>query len=96
MRLHSPNSRAGSDTEIARKLNAVHQAVDLVTAQEDLANFLKNPDNAQKLNDLVEDIQYALIEYQVRTPKRLAFNVSDICLRLRDNERSTTKAVRRL
>ena len=70
--------------------------MDLVTAQEDLANFLKNPDNAQKLNDLVEDIQYALIEYQVRTPKRLAFNVSDICLRFRGNERSTTKAVRRL
>jgi len=42
-----------------------------MAAQKDLAEFFKNPQNAQKLNELVEDIRYALIDYQVRTPKRL-------------------------
>jgi len=69
--------------------------MDSMTAQKDLAHFLNNPENSQKLNGLVEDVRYALIGYQVRTPKGLTLIVSDIYLRLRYNERSTTRAVNR-
>ena len=54
---------------ITRKLEEVGHAVDSMTTQEDLAGFLRNPENAQKFNSLVEDIRYTLIDYQVRTPK---------------------------
>jgi len=43
--------------------------MDSVTSQKDLFHFLKNPENAQKVNGLVEDVRHALIGYQVRTPK---------------------------
>jgi len=36
-----------------------------MTTQEDLALFLRNPGNAQKLNGLVQDIRGALMVYQV-------------------------------
>jgi len=64
-----------------------------MTAHNDLANFLKQTENAQKLNGLVEDIRYALIDYQVCTPNRFALDVFNIFLRLRYNEKSTIKAV---
>ena len=40
-----------------------------VATRNDLAGFLKNPENAQVLNGLVEDVRHALIDYRVRTPK---------------------------
>jgi len=36
-----------------------------VATQEDLASFLGAPENAQKVNGLVEDIRDALMDYQV-------------------------------
>jgi len=39
--------------------------MDSMATQEDLALFLKNRGNAQKLNDLVQDIRDALMDYQV-------------------------------
>jgi len=47
--------------------------MDSMTTQKDLADFLKTPRNAQKVNDLVEDIRYALMNYQVRIPKMLTW-----------------------
>ena len=47
-----------------------------ITTQEDLADFLKDPENAQRWNSLVEDIRYALIDYQVCILKRLIADVS--------------------
>ena len=41
-----------------------------MTVREDLVGFLGNGENARNLNGLVEDIRYALIDYQVRAPKR--------------------------
>lgn len=58
-------------TEISSKLMEVGKAIDSVITQKDLGHFLKNSENALKLNDLVEDIRDALMEYQVRTPNRL-------------------------
>jgi len=39
--------------------------MELTATQKDLSLFLKNSENAQKLNGLVQDIGYALMEYQV-------------------------------
>jgi len=50
-----------------------------MATREDPALFLGIPENAQKLNSLVEDIRDALMDYQVRPPKRLAFVVADVC-----------------
>jgi len=81
---------------IARKLREVGQTMGSMTTQENLAHFLKIPENAQKLNDLVEDIRDALMGYQVCTRKRLARIGPNICLRLRYDETSTTRVVKRL
>ena len=69
MSTHSRRSRAESDTWIARKLEEAGQAMDSIATLNDLPNFLNDPENAQKLNGLVDDIRHALIEYRVSTPK---------------------------
>ena len=56
---------------ITRKLKEVNQALDSITTQNDLAQFLSNSKNAQELNGLVEDIHDAFIGYQVCAPKLL-------------------------
>ena len=79
---------------VARKLKEIGQAMDSITTQNNLADFLKDPENAQRLNSLIEDIRYAFMDYRVRTPKGLAANVSNIYLRPRSSGKSMTKAVR--
>jgi len=59
-------------------------------SQKDIAQFLNNTENAQKLNDLVDDIHEAVMEYQVCTPKALALIIPNIFLRLPYNKTSTT------
>jgi len=66
-----------------------------MTTQEDLAHFLKNPENAQRVNGLVEDTRYALMDYQVRTLKTLVRIVSNIRYRHRCDWISTTMVVNR-
>jgi len=56
---------------ISRKLEEIGQSMHSITIQKDFADFLKNPENAQKLNGLVEDIRYALMDYQVCSSKRI-------------------------
>jgi len=51
---------------IIRKLEGVRQALDPMATQNDIVQFLSNAENAQKLNDLVDDIREAVIDYQVR------------------------------
>ena len=63
--------------ETARKLKEASRVIDSMTAQEDLANFFNDPESAQKLNDVVEDIRYALVDYRVRFPKALAFIITN-------------------
>jgi len=63
---------------IARKLEEIDQAMGSVATQEDLADFLGVPENALKVNGLVEDIRDALMDYQVCSPKRLALIVANI------------------
>ena len=64
-----------------------------IATRSDLADFLNNPENAQKLNGLVEDVRYILMEYRVRTPKSLALTIPNIYLRRHYKETSMTRAV---
>ena len=77
----------------ARKLGDVCQTLDSRITREDLAQSLNNPENAQQLNGLVEDIRYALMEYQVCFPERFTIIASNTYLRLLYNKKSTTRAV---
>ena len=90
-----PRSSAKSDSQTTRKLREVGKLMDSTTARKDLPDFLNDPENAQQFSGLVEDIRYALMDYQVCIPKWLVFVISDIRLRLRYNETSTTRAVNR-
>ena len=65
-----------------RKLEGVSQAMESMASQNDLVGFLNNPKNSQRVNLLVEDIRYALMDYQVHTLKQLASVVSNASLRL--------------
>jgi len=49
-----------------------------MTTQGDIAQFLSNAENAQKLNDLVDDIREAVMDYQVRISEGPAPSVSNI------------------
>ena len=69
--------------------------MDSVTSQKDLADFLENPENAQKVNGLVEDVCYALTDYQVHIPKTLTRIISNIRRRSRYNWTSTPRVVSR-
>ena len=81
---------------MARKLKGVRQALDRMAVQEDISRFLNNADNAQKLNDLVEDIREAVMDYQVRTSKGLVLIASNFHPRLPYNEISITAPVKSL
>jgi len=69
--------------------------MDSMTSQKDLSHFLNNPENAQNVNGLVEDVRYALIDYQVRTPKTLTRTISNILCRRRYDWTSTPRIVNR-
>ena len=61
-----------------------------MTTQGDVAKFLENSGNAQKLNDLVDDIRKTVMDYQVRASEGLIFIASNVCLRFPYNGMSTT------
>jgi len=79
----------GATRELERALKALAP----ITSQKDIAQFLNNADNAQKLNNLVDDIHEAVIEYQVCTPNALALVAPNVCLRPPCNKISTTAPV---
>ena len=64
--------------------------------RNDLGDFLDDPENAQRLDSLVEDVRYALIDYRVRTPGMIILTASNICPRLHCNEISIARIVKRL
>ena len=80
---------------IFRKLKEIGQALDLMTTGNDPTDPLNKPENEQKLDGVLDDIRYALMDYQVCTSMTLApnVNVSDIWLRLHCNENSTIRTV---
>ena len=65
-----------------------------MAARKNIMQFLSNAGNAQKLNDLVDDIREAVMDYQVRTESRGAASVvSHIRFRLRCTRASTKTLV---
>ena len=80
---------------ITRKLEGVRKTLDRMRAQKNLAQFLSNTENAQKLNDLVDDIREAVMDYQVCTESRgVVPVVSNNRFRLRCTGVSTTTPVK--
>ena len=59
-------------------MEGVRQALDPMTTQNDIVKFLSNTENAQKLNDLVDDIREAVMDYQVRTSRGPTLTTSNI------------------
>ena len=51
----------------ARKLQEIGQAMEFMVIQNDLTDLLNNPERVQMVDDLVEDIRHALMDYQVCT-----------------------------
>jgi len=64
-----------------------------MATQKDIRQFLSNVDNAQKLNDLVDDIREAMMDYQVCTSKDPTLIVPNVCLRLPYSKAFTITAV---
>ena len=52
---------------IARELKGVSRELALLARQGKIAGFLANAENAQRINDLVEDIRQVIMDYQVCT-----------------------------
>jgi len=65
---------------ITSKLKGVHQSLTLPAEQREVKGFLTNPENAHRVNTLVEDIFDSLLEYQVCTLKWSCPAVFDISL----------------
>ena len=53
-------------TYVSRKLEEIHQELDLLASQGKTAGFLANTENTQRINGLVEDIRQVMMDYQVR------------------------------
>jgi len=58
-----------------RKLKEIGQDMESMTNQNNLVDFLDDPGNAQWVNGLVEDIRYAMMDYQVCAFKVLLSSV---------------------
>jgi len=50
---------------LVRKLEDVHQELALLAGQGKVTEFLANAENAQRIDDLVEDIRQVMMDYQV-------------------------------
>ena len=68
----------------------------LIVIQNDLKDFLNDPRNMQRVGDLVEDIHYALMDYQVYVAHQTHSHHSDTCPRLHHNKTYFTRAVKKL
>ena len=51
---------------IGRKLENIHQELELLGKQGNVGGFINNPKNAEKLRGLVGDVGDAVLDYQVR------------------------------
>jgi len=65
---------------ITRGLKEIGQVMDSMVTQKDLGLFLEKTENAQKLNGLVQDIRYTLMDYQVGSPKGPVFVITNMYL----------------
>ena len=78
---------------IARKLEDVHQELALLAGQGKVVGFLVNTENAQRINDLVEDIRQVMMDYQVCASNNPFLSCLMNCARLHCNKTYTTIVV---
>ena len=52
---------------VRRKLAGIIENLEPLSQEHGLLKFLKNADRANTLNDFVQDLAYAITDYQVRT-----------------------------
>ena len=76
---------------IVRKLEDIHQSLILPVEQVEVTEFLTNTENAQRINNLVEDVHEALMDYQVCMLSCSLPTVSDLCTRPHYNKTSTAR-----
>jgi hypothetical protein len=57
---------------IARKLEDVHQGLALLAEHGKVAGFLANTENAQRIDDLVEDVRQVMMDYQIFSSNKSA------------------------
>ena len=50
---------------VSRKLEEIHQELDILVGQGKTAGFLANTERAQRISGIVEDIRQVLMDYQV-------------------------------
>jgi len=76
-----------------RRLEDTHKSLALPAEQGKVMELLANPENAQRINYLVEAIHEALMDYQVCTLNYSFSTISDPYARLHCNKISTMRAV---
>ena len=77
---------------IARKLGVVHQDLTQLAEQGNILGFLTNTENAQRINDLVEHIREAMMDYQVGVILFIS-TIPNPCVRFHCNKIPTAKPV---
>ena len=50
---------------VSRKLEEIHQELDPLAGQGEIAAFLVNVESAQRIGGIVEDIRQVMMDYQV-------------------------------
>ena len=81
---------------ISRKLQAVHQDLNVLAGQGMVEGFFSNADNADTLRGLVDDIRDAIVAYQVCTYRFPTSGAFDVCTRPRCSKIYTTRIVNSL
>ena len=76
---------------IASKLDDVLKDLNLLQKQGNIAKFLKNTENVDKLSGMVEDIRDAMMEYQVCLRSTSPLTLPNIHYRHPCNKTSLTK-----
>jgi len=64
-----------TESTIRRKLDGIIAKLGPLSEQQGLLKFLKNVDHANALNGFVQDLDYAVTDYQVRVANSIAWIV---------------------
>ena len=76
-----------------RKLEEILCKLTPLVDQGKVAGFFLNVENLEKLGGLVEDVQEAIVEYQVCPFAQLTLAASEACIRPHYNKTSMTRGV---
>ena len=71
----------------------IHLSLTIPAEEGEALEFLTNAENARRINDLVEDVREALMEYQVCMSNYLSYAIFDVRVRPHCNKISTKRIV---